>query len=229
MQISLLKFSDADIKAFLSAHSGAIEVIKWLAFVLMIGDHVGAYVFKDVAVLRDFGRLVLPLFAIAMLLGFMLSVNPVQSMRLAAGRMILVGIVATPAFTLLSGKYFPLNIMFSLAVALLVLSYYLQERYGYAMLFAMLSLFADYYFLPILLVMSVWLLLTRRTFMELGLVLCSLASLWFSNLNFYAFFVIPLVLLIFLLNARLPRIKYIFYWLYPAHLLLILSLSKHWV
>ena len=100
---------------------GNIEALKWIAFVLMIGDHVNTFVLGGGEKwLSAAGRTVLPLFVIAISLGLSYSLQPAKSMRLAASRMLLVGTIAMPLYSGLRGHLLQLNIMFFLALGLLV-------------------------------------------------------------------------------------------------------------
>jgi hypothetical protein len=47
--------------------NGSLEALKWLALLLMLGDHVNKYLLHDaVPVLFDAGRLVMPIFAVVL-------------------------------------------------------------------------------------------------------------------------------------------------------------------
>ncbi len=49
---------------------GQVEYLKFCAFAFMVCDHVGAYLFPEIQVLRVLGRLAFPLFAFALVQGF---------------------------------------------------------------------------------------------------------------------------------------------------------------
>lgn len=199
---------------------GNIEALKWIAFVLMIGDHFNTFALGGSEKwLGAAGRAVLPLFIIAISLGLSYSQQPAKSMRLAASRMLLVGLVATPLYSGLRGHLLPLNIMFSLALALLVLSFYLDRRYIAAILCVPLTAYVDYINLPVVLLIGAWLLINHRTFYNFLVFVLAILLLWLVNANFYALFAIPIAWLVLRFNWQLPRVRYIFYWLYPLHLL----------
>jgi len=108
--------------------NGTIEALKWLALVLMIGDHINKYLLNDtVAWLYDAGRLTMPLFV------FVLAYNLARPGALESGayrrtmiRLAVFGALASPAFLALGGLvngWWPLNILFTLvAVASKALS-----------------------------------------------------------------------------------------------------------
>lgn len=207
-------------KAGIEFSDGNIEALKWIAFVLMIGDHVNTFVLGGSEKwLSAAGRIVLPLFVIAIGLALSYSWCPAESMRLAASRMLLVGAMATPLYSGLRGELLPLNIMFSLALVLLVLSFYLDRRYILAILCVPLTAYVDYLNLPLILLIGAWMLIAHRTLANFLIFIVAIALLWLANTNFYALLAIPVVWLVLRLNLQMPRVRYIFYWLYPLHLL----------
>lgn len=105
---------------------GSVEALKWLALLLMTGDHVNKYLFNGtVPLLFNAGRLALPIFC------FVLAYNLARPDTLQRGvyrrtlkRLALFGLAATPAFLALGGLWagwWPLNVMFTLLAATAVL------------------------------------------------------------------------------------------------------------
>ena len=84
---------------------GSLEALKWIALVLMTGDHVNKYLFNaTLPVLFEAGRVALPLFI------FVLAYNlarPDVMAREVYGRtmkrLALFGVLATPVFIALGG------------------------------------------------------------------------------------------------------------------------------
>ena len=84
----------------LVVHDGSLEALKWIALVLMTGDHVNKYLFNGtIPALFNAGRVALPLFI------FVLAYNLARPGTLERGayprtmkRLALFGVLATPAF-----------------------------------------------------------------------------------------------------------------------------------
>lgn len=54
--------------------------------------------------------------------------------------------------------------------------------------------------------------------MALALAIAALAALWYINHNMWALMVLPVVVVTSFYNLRLPRLRWVFYFYYPAHL-----------
>ncbi|MGE4125505.1 MAG: TraX family protein [Pusillimonas sp.] len=100
---------------------GTVEALKWLALVLMTGDHVNKYLFNaTLPVLFEAGRVALPLFV------FVLAYNLARPGTLERGvygramsRLTVFGALASVPFVALGGLawgWWPLNVMFTLLV-----------------------------------------------------------------------------------------------------------------
>lgn len=84
----------------LAIPNGTVEALKWLALLLMTGDHINKYLFNGtMPLLFNAGRLALPLFA------FVLAYNLARPGTLERGvyvramkRLALFGLLATPSF-----------------------------------------------------------------------------------------------------------------------------------
>ena len=87
----------------LNISNDSLELLKWIALVLMTGDHVNKFLLSSSnVVLFSLGRTVLPIFI------FVLAYNMARDRMMLKGgyissirRMILFGILASPAFMLL--------------------------------------------------------------------------------------------------------------------------------
>ena len=100
---------------------GSLEALKWIALLLMTGDHVNKYLFNaTLPVLFEAGRIALPLFI------FVLAYNLARPGVMARGaydrtmkRLALFGAVASAPFIALGGLasgWWPLNVLFTLLV-----------------------------------------------------------------------------------------------------------------
>lgn len=219
---------------------GSLEAIKWAALVLMVFDHVNKYLYAEkLPVIFQLGRIVMPMF------GFVLAYNLARPDAVARGvhgrmmyRLTLMGLAASPMFMILNGMYvtanawWPLNILFML---LLVVSLtYLIDRGGaqcYALaaaLFILGGAFVEYLWMGVLCCLGAWLFSREASPSRLLVWFLGTLSLTVVNGNAWALAAIPLVLLAGRVTLRLPRLTWVFYAFYPAHLLLLLGVRLEW-
>ena len=206
---------------------GTIEAMKWLALILMTGDHINKYLFNEtLPFLFETGRMAMPLFV------FVLAYNLARPGIYKSGaylrimtRLTIFGLLATPAFIALGGLldgWWPLNIMFALLVITATL-YIIEYRTvgGYvtaAAVFLVGSAFVEFWWPAVLFGLAVWWYCKKSGLMPLTLALASLASLWFVNGNLWALAVVPIILLLSRIELRMPRLRWAFYGYYPIHL-----------
>lgn len=207
--------------------NGTLESLKWLALVLMTGDHVNKYLFNGtIDWLYCAGRVALPLFV------FVLAYNLARPGVLASGvhfrtlkRLLVFGAIATVPFCALGGLYegwWPLNIMFTLAV--ITFSLYLIENetpksYVYAgMIVLIAGSSVEFWWPAIIFGLAVWWYCKSASWLPLALAVVSLLGLGFGNGNAWALLAVPIILAASHLDLRLPRIRWAFYTFYPLHL-----------
>ncbi|MBK5005748.1 conjugal transfer protein TraX [Pseudomonas sp. S32] len=209
---------------------GTLQTLKWLALLLMTGDHINKYLFNEtLPYLFEAGRIAMPLFVI--ILGYNLGrPNSWQAgaHRRTAWRLLIFGLLATPPFIALGGLwygYYPLNILFALLVITLTLA--ACERalagqrwaWGLALLvFLVGGALVEFWWPAVLLgVCTTWFVRRPNAFAALGTVL-SLAALTYVNGNAWAMAALPIVLLARGIRPNLPRWRWLFYAYYPLHL-----------
>ncbi|MCU7804177.1 MAG: conjugal transfer protein TraX [Candidatus Thiodiazotropha sp. (ex Lucinoma borealis)] len=208
----------------LTLSDGSLETLKWLALVLMIGDHVNLFLLdRSLPVLFLAGRLVMPLFA------FVLAYNLTRPGFYAQGgyervivRMIPYGLIAIPFFVGLGHEIIPLNIIFTLLLGVLF-CYLIEMGTSYSlklagMLLMLGSWFVDYSMSGVLLFVSIWMYFRFNNLFGLFVILLSLVGISALNGNAWAFAAIPVILLVSRIEIPLPRVKHIFYPIYPLHL-----------
>ena len=220
---------------------GTIEALKWLAVILMVIDHTNKYLAN--ASFRwafDAGRVCLPLFC------FVLAYNLTRVGVLEDGgyrrvmkRTALVGTIATPIFILLGGLglgWWPLNIMFTLCVATLML-FFVARRGRLNMTYAVLvfvigGIFVEYWWFALGMVLACWAFCNKPGAGSFVLVLIATAALYAVNRNFWAFAALPIIALAPFITISAPRMRNLFYIVYPLHLAVLLGvrayLGLHW-
>lgn len=204
---------------------GTIEALKWLALVLMFGDHVNKYLFDArLPMLFEAGRLCMPIFAV--LLGCNLArpgaVEGGAAWRTAKRLLIFGALACIPGALLGSaviGGWWPLNVLFELAVLAGVIHLAGHGRIALAaLLFVFGGTLAEFWWPAIALGLAAWghARRPRWTMLLLGLVAC--AALALINGNHWALAALPLLALATRIELPVARRRDWFYWFYPLHL-----------
>ena len=210
--------------------SGSLEALKWLALLLMLGDHVNKYLLHDaVPVLFDAGRLVMPIFAVV--LGYNLARPGALAARVYPRVLTRLGVVAAVSsvpFIALGGLgwgWWPLNVM--TALGLVVAALWLFELGGAARvssgvaLLLLGGLFVEFWWAVLAIAVAAWLYARRPRWSALGLAAIGFASLHLVNRNQWALAALPLIALASCVDLKVPRLRWVFYALYPLHLAVI--------
>jgi hypothetical protein len=214
---------------------GSLNVIKMLALALMTLDHCNKYLWGDRYLWAfELGRLAMPLFA------FVLAYNLARPDAFTAGthvrvmqRLAVFGALATPLYIALGGVvsgWWPLNILFTLLVATLVI--FLLERgsifsgIAAAAACALGGLAVEFWWYGIAYAVAVWRYCKTRSISAGLATLVALASLGVVNHNLWALATVPLIVIVSHLAVSAPRLRWFFYAYYPAHLAGLLMLRR---
>ncbi|NRF71381.1 conjugal transfer protein TraX [Aquincola sp. S2] len=208
---------------------GTLEALKWLALLLMTVDHVNKY-------LRDWstpwmfsaGRLAMPIFAVV------LAYNLARSETLAAGayqrtmkHLAIGAAVSTVPFVALgkvqfAGGWLPLNILATLLVATAVM--YLLELGGArrmllaAVVFIVGGALVEFWWPAIGMAVAAQHYFRRPSFGTAAAVIVCTALVGIVNGNHWGFAALAIVLAATRVQLRVPRLRWVFYLYYPAHL-----------
>lgn len=194
--------------------------MKWIALVLMTGDHFNAALFgRSLPVLSELARVCFPLFAFVLV--YNLSRPDVDAGR-AMRRLLLVGCIAQPFHALAFGFFFPVNILFTFALGIFLASY--RGPWPWVVLgvaFGVGGLLVDYQWSGLFLIVALAALFKAKPdkrWKAWALVAVALASLYLVNLNLWALAALPLGAAVIGAGMAMPRCKWLFYVYYPAHL-----------
>lgn len=82
-----------------------VELIKWVALILMIGDHINKYLLNDtIPILYNAGRVVMPLFCFVLAYNLARPDSYTYSVySKVCQRLMIFGLLATPAYIMLGG------------------------------------------------------------------------------------------------------------------------------
>jgi hypothetical protein len=215
-QLAPLAFSEASLSA-----------AKWLALALMVIDHSNKYLFDgSIPWMYALGRISMPLFA------FVLGYNLARPGMLANGgyrrlalRLAGFGLLATAPFIAINklpAGWWPLNMMFTLLVAVLT-AWLVDMRKPSATIAACLVLvwggaLGEYWWPAIGLCLCVWAYQRRPSRALIAGFMACLVLLWLVNDNLWALAALPVLFALQWWPVVLPRAQWVFYAFYPLHL-----------
>lgn len=205
---------------------GTLEALKWFALLAMLLDHINKFIFNEsLPFLFELGRTCLPIFSfvIAYKLANYATVKNGVYLRVVK-RLLLFGILASPAFYLLVG-YWPLNILFMFAVAVgcmyLIDSGGTKNVWFAVVLFVIPGAFVEYWWWGISLCLLIWSYTRTPSVLKGCLILLVIVALFIINRNYFAIAAIPIIYFAQFFDLKIIRTKYAFYVFYPLHLTLI--------
>ncbi len=206
---------------------GSLEAIKWLAVVLMTGDHVNKYLFNGtIQWMFSAGRLTLPLF------GVVLAYNLARPETLARAvyqrtiwRLFVTGCIAMPVFVSLGNLvagWWPLNVMFMLAATAGMLCCIdrgtTQGYFCAGLIFIVAGSLVEFWWPGLGLGLAVWLYCRQPSYFALALGGIACYGLCYINGNAWAMLAVPCILAASRSDLGIPRFQSFFYFYYPAHL-----------
>lgn len=201
---------------------GSAEALKWLGLALMLVDHTNKYLYHgEVHWMFAAGRVVMPLFAIV--LAHNLARADEATAWRACRRMVAFGLLASPAFMAMQGRWWPLNILFTLALSTAVIALLMRRRVVSALALALLAgALVEFWWPSVAATVAAWYWWRRPAWTPALAWAASLALLaifyrepWDAA---WAFMTIPLVLLASHQALAVPRLRWVFYAAYPLHL-----------
>lgn len=196
-------------------------MIKILSLIFMIFDHVSYFFYPDQSYwMRSIGQIAFPLFCFQIVQGHKNTSDQQQYII----NILLCAAITQPVYTLMFPDIIYFNDLFTLLFGLILIVLY--DRYGLKSFLLLLPLIflqiVSYY------ILLVFIIYFSRKNTEIFILL---------NILFYSFaflmspyiYTIAGIFYIFFILYELPKIKfnkYIFYFVYPAHLYLILFILK---
>lgn len=204
----------------------SLTVLKWIALLSMLADHLRhAIGISESGVLFAFGRLAFPLFVFVLASNLARARESGQAdvMPRIVKRLLIYGAIAQPAYWVLMDQgIIPLNILFTLAACVLLI----QLRPVFAiLLFFYAGALVDYSWMGLLFFYSTYQL--NRSLIRSENVLPTLFAWAIAFIlvivtvsHWIALFSIPLILGVWYWNLpiKLPRMKFMFYAIYPIHI-----------
>lgn len=200
--------------------SGGRELLKWIALVLMTGDHINTALLEGGAPwLGQAGRVVFPIFA------FVLAWNIEHASPASRGRalhrLVIAGLLVQPLHALVFGFWIPATILLTLAAGIFVAD---RERSPWMRLVVFLvgAFFVDYQWAGVFLVAACFYVIrhVNAPWCWLALALAMVPLCWFNG-NAWALLALPLLWRYGAWPVEVPRHRWTFLGYYAAHLLVL--------
>ena len=197
-------------------------LMKWIAVLTMITDHVGRMFFPDVHIFNIIGRIAFPLFAFLLVEGFVHTGNLKKYML----RMFIFACISEIPYDLAMQEtwleFSRQNTIWTLTLGLLMLARCRKYKYsvwavaGIAVVScaAAALLRFDYGAGGIVLILILYFLRDRQWLKYLAML--GLSVLWFGGTEIAA--MISIIFMLAYNGKHGKNMKYMFYWFYPVHL-----------
>ena len=214
---------------------GAVEAMKWLGLLLMTADHAQKYgLIPAVSGVYEAGRMAFPLFGIVLAYNLARVRNHDRAVYVRVlTRLLCCGALASIPFIALGGLGFgwwPLNCMFTLAVAVAIM-YVIESRGRFwkiraASIFLLGGAMVEFWWPGVALCVGAWLYCRHPTGGALLVWFAGTACLTVINDNWWACasFAV-LVGMTYGVTITIPRASRFFYLYYPTHLSIMLVLG----
>lgn len=212
------------------------NLLKCIAAVTMVIDHISRLFFPQLILLQIIGRLSLPLYAYCIVVGCLHTSNIKKYIL----RLLIFAVISQPCYMFAFQKsFYELNVFFTLLLGLIAVYALKEQKWPLLILVLAVCFFVKILFQVDAIIPMLLIYILRDS--KRLLVLCCgiLFFCWFfwqpsditiGSLSFHSqgFALLCLPLIYFHTNSHIRIPKYVFYAIYPAHLLL-LGLIKYWL
>lgn len=200
------------------------DILKIIAIISMLIDHVGYTFFPQYILFRIIGRLAFPIFAYQIAQGYVCTMDK-SKYRI---RIWMFAAISQAPFSLLFHTT-TLNVLVTLGLALFVIDNYHQKRYLLMAPAMLISFFVpmDYGLFGVLMALAFYALKDNKGILAAAQILLIIIFTRFNGWPVEYYAVIGSFLVIFLpvqyFKVTIP--KYFFYWFYPVHLTILYILK----
>lgn len=219
---------------FSDSRSKHNEILKLIAIISMVIDHIGYIFFPQFTILRIIGRIAFPIFAFQIAKGYIHTSNRKKYMV----RLWMFALISQIPYTLLF-ETINLNILFTLLLSVLLIDRIHKKEWYWIPFFTFIVLlphFApipsfDYSLYGILTPLIFYLFYEKK---HIALVLQSISTIVFVFLDMIMdiqiFAILGFIICLYfpIDKWKVYLNKYFFYWFYPGHLVVLL-LVKLWI
>jgi hypothetical protein len=210
------------------------EILKLIAILTMVIDHVGYLFFPQYIIFRIIGRITFPIFAYQLAKGYQHTSNKKKYMT----RLWIFALISQIPYTLLF-ETFDLNIMFTLLLSIVLMDRLHKKEWYWILPFIMVSLipfFApdiisfDYGLYGILTPVAFFLFSQSKWKVLIAQIILTGLYVWSGttmDIQWYALIGTAICLFLPPNFLKVNLNKYFFYWFYPAHLVILLIIKLY--
>lgn len=206
-----------------SITKGQSNMLKVIAIIFMIIDHVGIVVYPDIVIFRIIGRLALPIFVYQLVISFRMTKDVKKYMI----RLWVFALVSQVPYTLLFDTT-RLNVFFNLLATVGFLHSLENKRYiNFFSIVMLILIFKMDYGLYLLLLALIFYYADNKTLIVALFATLNIIFIITNTMVIYQLYSMVSLAIIFL-APYLPEFDIknkFFYWLYPMHLLILLVYS----
>lgn len=212
---------------FQKQNTNTIELLKWIAIITMVIDHLGIYIYRDLEVLREIGRVAFPLFGYILIHNYLFfTTNKLRYIK----RLFIFSLISQPIFWFFLEH--SLNIFFLLSLSLFTI--YIFEKIekmnrkkvekiiamGIIIILSIgLSFLIEYPLYGLLFLISIYLSFLNIRYIPLQIL--TLLSVNMIHTPLYGLLYMPIIYLSSKVNIKIKRVnKWFFYLFYPTHILI---------
>jgi len=208
-------------------------MLKLIACLLMLIDHIGIVFFPEIIIFRVIGRLSFPIFAHQVAVSFDKTSNQKKYLK----RLFVWGLISQIPFSLIFGDR--LNVLFSFFIAAVILFAIKDKLTGLRAflcisvgLIVAESLKVDYGFFGVSMVLIFYYFEHFKNHRALKYAVLSIFSILYGLANSFLIEIFGVLSAVFMDFAKLPEFKrnkfnkYFFYVFYPVHLLVLWTLHR---
>ena len=205
------------------------QLLKLIAVITMVIDHIGAILFPSVLILRVIGRLSFPLFAFSTFIGYFKTKNLKKYLL----RLLILAVISQPIYMIAFDRfYLSLNIFFTLIFELIIIYLLDKKKWWYLPIPVVLMFLLNVNYCEQLLILVPIFYYTRSKDFLFAI---SMITFYFNYavsyssgtfpITIYAFgiFALPFMLIKTKSNIRIN--KWFYYIFYPVHLLILLAIK----
>jgi len=207
-------------------------ILKLIAVTSMLIDHSGYLIFNQFSFMNYIGRLAFPIFAFLITEGYIHTTN----LKRYFSRLLIFAVISQVPYMLLFNNNFTLNILFTLALGLLVITVYNKlTNKLLGILFVIFSaiiaelLHLDYGWFGITIIFIFYIFKTKKIYMNMLFAFTTFINYiyYFSKTSRIEYLLIILFCVLSLIPINLyngkkgKNIKYFLYIFYPLHLIVL--------
>lgn len=212
------------------------EILKVIAVITMVVDHLGYLFFPELTWMRIIGRIAFPIFAYQMSIGYFHTSNKNKYML----RMWIFALIAQIPYTLLF-ETFDLNILFTLLLSLFLIDRLKAKDWTWIFPYILICTLPyinsdipnfDYGWYGILTPLLFYFLMKRKLILLFAQITLTVSYLTINELSIGAWYIQIFGILGVLIALYFPigrwkisMNKYFFYWFYPGHLFVLLLIK----